>query len=92
MTGHLVTEAGTFLPGPPGAYCCSHCERARRRVHPPSLPTADYLAERDKLQAVTSDGELDPRRLHGPDLARWQVQAARAERGPDLDAWLAPKA
>jgi len=67
-------------------YCCESCEHARRMISPGSVPDpekpggAAYLAIRDRLNFVTSDGEIDPRRLHGAELARWQVTESRAAR------------
>ena len=58
------------------------------RHRPGRPPTAAYLAEKAKLKVVNRDGEIDPARLHGPDLARWQVAEARSARGQDLDQWM----
>jgi hypothetical protein len=79
-------------------YCCDDCERARRALAQATTPQlelpggAAYLAVKAMLRKVTADGEADARRLHGPDLARRQLAEARAERGTDLDAWLAAAA
>lgn len=77
------------LPGVDDIHC-PHCDVYLLYNRPTECrpPTAEYLAAKAQLKVCDSNGEVDPRRLHGPELARWQVDEARRTRGNDLDAWL----
>lgn len=82
--------------GPHPVYACKRANEVGYTARNPLAPrvpgrppTPAYLEAKARLKVATSDGEAAPRRLHGPELARWQVREARASRGPDVGAWIA---